>query len=31
MSQGLCLYDAEQRVMFANRRFAEIYGSTRSR
>ena len=25
MSQGLCLYDAEQRVMFANRRFAEIY------
>ena len=25
MSQGLCLFDAEQRVMFANRRFAEIY------
>ncbi len=25
MSQGLCLYDAEQRVMFANRRFAEVY------
>jgi diguanylate cyclase (GGDEF)-like protein len=25
MSQGLCLFNAEQRVMFANRRFAEIY------
>ena len=28
MSQGLCLFDAEQRVVFANRRFAEIYGLT---
>ena len=26
MSQGLCLFDAEQRVVFANRRYAEIYG-----
>ena len=26
MSQGLCLFDAEQRVMFANRRYAEMYG-----
>jgi diguanylate cyclase (GGDEF)-like protein len=26
MSQGLCLYDAEQRVVIANSRFAEIYG-----
>ncbi len=26
MSQGMCLYDAEQRIVFANRRFAEIYG-----
>jgi diguanylate cyclase (GGDEF)-like protein len=25
MSQGLCLFNSEQRVMFANRRFAEIY------
>jgi diguanylate cyclase (GGDEF)-like protein len=25
MSQGMCLFDAEQRVMFANRRFAELY------
>ncbi len=25
MSQGLCLFDAEQRVVFANRRYAEIY------
>ena len=25
MSQGMCLFDAEQRVVFANRRFAEIY------
>ena len=25
MSQGLCLFNTEQRVMFANRRFAEIY------
>ncbi len=25
MSQGLCLFDAEQRVVFANRRFAELY------
>ena len=28
MSQGLCLFDAEQRVVFANRRFAELYGLT---
>jgi diguanylate cyclase (GGDEF)-like protein len=28
MSQGLCLYDAEQRVLVANQRFAEIYGLT---
>jgi diguanylate cyclase (GGDEF)-like protein len=28
MSQGMCLFDAEQRVMFANRRFAEIYKLT---
>jgi diguanylate cyclase (GGDEF)-like protein/PAS domain S-box-containing protein len=26
MSQGLCLYDPEQRVVLANQRFAEIYG-----
>jgi len=26
MSQGLCLFDPEQRVVFANRRYAEIYG-----
>ena len=26
MSQGLCLFDAKQSVLFANRRFAEIYG-----
>lgn len=26
MSQGLCLFDADQRVVFANRRYAEIYG-----
>jgi PAS domain S-box-containing protein len=26
MSQGLCLFDAEQRIVFANRRYAEIYG-----
>jgi len=25
MSQGVCLFDAEQRVVFANRRFAELY------
>jgi PAS domain-containing protein len=25
MSQGLCLFNGEQRVMFANQRFAEIY------
>ncbi|HJU31408.1 MAG TPA: PAS-domain containing protein [Hyphomicrobiaceae bacterium] len=25
MSQGLCLFDAEQRVVFANRRFSEVY------
>ncbi|MBX9588453.1 MAG: PAS-domain containing protein [Hyphomonadaceae bacterium] len=28
MSQGLCLYDAQQRVVIANARFAEIYGLT---
>ena len=26
MSQGMCLYDAEQRIVFANSRYAEIYG-----
>ena len=26
MSQGLCLFDEAQRVVFANQRFAEIYG-----
>ena len=26
MSQGMSLFDSEQRVVFANRRFAEIYG-----
>jgi diguanylate cyclase (GGDEF)-like protein/PAS domain S-box-containing protein len=26
MSQGLCLFDREQRVVFANRRYAELYG-----
>jgi diguanylate cyclase (GGDEF)-like protein/PAS domain S-box-containing protein len=26
MSQGLCMYDAEQRIVVANKRFAEIYG-----
>jgi diguanylate cyclase (GGDEF)-like protein/PAS domain S-box-containing protein len=26
MAQGLCLFDAEQRVVFANRQFAELYG-----
>ena len=25
MSQGMCLYDAEQRIVFANGRYAEIY------
>ena len=28
MSQGMCLYDAEQRIVFANCRYAEIYGLT---
>jgi diguanylate cyclase (GGDEF)-like protein len=28
MSQGLCMFDAEQRVVVANRRFREIYGLT---
>ena len=28
MSQGLCLFDAEQRVVIANDRYAEIYGLT---
>jgi len=26
MAQGLCLFDADQRVVIANRRYAEIYG-----
>lgn len=26
MSQGLCLFDADKRVVFANRRYADIYG-----
>ena len=26
MSQGLCLFDGAQRVVFANRRYAEMYG-----
>jgi diguanylate cyclase (GGDEF)-like protein/PAS domain S-box-containing protein len=26
MAQGLCLFDASQRVVFANRQFAELYG-----
>jgi len=26
MSQGMCLYDGEQRIVFANNRYAEIYG-----
>ena len=30
MSQGMCLYDAEQRIVFANDRYAEIYGLTRA-
>ena len=29
MSQGMCLYDSEQRIVFANNRFAELYGLTR--
>jgi diguanylate cyclase (GGDEF)-like protein/PAS domain S-box-containing protein len=28
LSQGMCLFDAEQRIVFANRRFAELYGLT---
>src|SRR5262245_31177610 len=28
MSQGLCLFDREQRVVFANDRFAELYNLT---
>ena len=28
MTQGLCLYDADRRVVIANRRYAEIYGLT---
>jgi PAS domain-containing protein len=28
MSQGMCLFDGEQRVVFANRQFAELYGLT---
>ena len=26
MSQGLCMFDAEQRVVIANARFAQMYG-----
>jgi diguanylate cyclase (GGDEF)-like protein len=26
MSQGLCMYDAEQKLIIANRRYAELYG-----
>ena len=26
MAQGLCLFDTEQRVVFSNRQFAELYG-----
>jgi diguanylate cyclase (GGDEF)-like protein len=26
MSQGLCMFDAEQRVVVSNRRYAELYG-----
>jgi len=26
MSQGLCLFDANQHVVIANRRYAEMYG-----
>ena len=28
MAQGLCLFDSEQRVVIANRRYAELYGLT---
>ena len=28
MAQGLCLFDADQRVVVANRQFAELYGLT---
>jgi diguanylate cyclase (GGDEF)-like protein len=28
MSQGLCLFDAEQRIVVANRHYAELYGLT---
>jgi diguanylate cyclase (GGDEF)-like protein/PAS domain S-box-containing protein len=28
MSQGLCMFDGEQRVVVANRRYAEMYGLT---
>lgn len=28
MAQGLCLFDAEQRIVFANRQFAKLYGLT---
>ena len=29
MSQGLCMFDAEQRLIVCNRRYAELYGSDR--
>ncbi len=28
MSQGMCLYDAQQRIVFANDRYADIYRLT---
>ena len=29
MSQGMCLFDAQHRITFANNRYSEIYGLTR--
>jgi diguanylate cyclase (GGDEF)-like protein len=29
ISQGLCMFDADQRLVIANRRYAEMYGLTR--
>ncbi len=29
MSQGLCMFDAEERLVIANRRYADMYGLTR--
>ncbi len=28
MTQGLCMYDAQQRIVVSNRRYAELYGLT---